>query len=633
MTETGEAEEVAAEQAGDFGQLRGANCIRGYLNSLDHSPGVYRMLGTKGEVLYVGKARSLRNRVKSYTIPSGQSARIAKMVDLTASMMFLTTRTETEALLLEQNLIKQLKPRFNVLLRDDKSFPNILISRSHRFPQIKKHRGSRKEKGVYYGPFASASAVNRTLNQLQKVFLLRNCSDSMFESRTKPCLLYQIKRCSAPCVGRVSEEEYSQLVNDAEQFLSGKTTTVQQQLAREMRVAAKVLEFERAAAVRDRIEALTQVQAVQGVNPRNVPEADILGLHMDGLHACVQVFFIRASQNWGNHAYFPRTGAGAEADEVLEAFLGQFYSNKTPPRQIILSKPIGNLDLMKSMLSGKRGGKVQLLIPRRGEKAVLVENAVRNARESLALKLSETATQKKLLAGLAKTLQIDEPLERVEVFDNSHVHGSDAVGTMIVVGPEGFVRSSYRKFNFGRKDLTPGDDVAMMREVLDRRFRRMMKDNPNRESGKWPDLIVLDGGAGQLSAAKDTLENLGLGEIPMVAVAKGAQRNLGREEFYSRERGKFALQTNDPVLYFVQRIRDEAHRFAVGAHRAKRGKSVSASSLSDIAGIGAARKAALLAHFGSAKAVGKAGVEDLKAVAGISHSLAEIIYGYFHERD
>ena len=631
MSKTGNAECTVAGPVDETGRLRGIDCIRHYLNSLDHSPGVYRMLGEKGEVLYVGKARSLRNRVKSYTNRSGLSARIVKMIDLTASMMFLTTRTETEALLLEQNLIKQLKPRFNVLLRDDKSFPNILVSHAHRFPQIRKHRGSRKEKGVYYGPFASASAVNRTLNQLQKVFLLRNCSDSTFESRTKPCLLYQIKRCCAPCVGRVSEERYSHLVRDAELFLSGKTTRVQQQLAAEMEAASKALEFERAAAVRDRIHALTQVQSVQGVNPRNVLEADIVGLHMDGLHACVQVFFIRASQSWGNHAYFPRTGSGADAEEVLEAFLGQFYGSKTPPRQIFLSHAIGDLDLMRSMLSGKRGGKVQLLIPQRGDKAALVENAVRNARESLALKLSETATQRKLLVGLAKVLHIDEPLVRVEVFDNSHVQGSDAVGAMIVVGPDGFLKSSYRKFNFRSENLAPGDDFAMMKEVLSRRFRRMMKEDPNRESGKWPDLIVLDGGAGQLSAAKEILDNLGIAGIPAVAVAKGMDRNLGREEFHSSERGRFALQANDPVLYFVQRIRDEAHRFAIGAHRAKRSKAISASSLSDIEGVGATRKAALLAHFGSAKAVGRAGLEDLKAVTGISHALAETIHGYFHE--
>ena len=487
---------VSVDIVEDFGAdastgLRGVECIEHYAKTLDGSPGVYRMHGEKGEVLYVGKARNLRARVRSYANLAGHSSRIARMVAATASMMFLTTRTETEALLLEQNLIKQLKPKFNVLLRDDKSFPNILVSRKSSFPRIKKHRGAKKEEGNYFGPFASASAVNRTLNQLQKIFLLRNCSESTFQNRTRPCLQYQIKRCSAPCVGYIDESAYAKLVDDAERFLSGKTADIQKQLARDMEAASKNLEFERAAALRDRIQALTQIQAVQGINPKTVDEADIVGLQLAGDEACVQVFFIRSNQNWGNHAYFPKTGAGAEENEVLEGFLGQFYMRNVPPKQIILSHEINDADLMQEMLSDRLGRKVHLTVPRRGEKAVLVENAVRNAKESLATRQSESAVQKKLLAGLAELLGLESPPERIEVFDNSHIQGSSAVGAMIVVGEDGFMKSSYRKFNFDGDDVQPGDDFAMMKQMLSRRFLRLIKEDPDRDSADWPNLVVI----------------------------------------------------------------------------------------------------------------------------------------------
>jgi excinuclease ABC subunit C len=610
----------------------GHACIQSYLKTLDSSPGVYRMLDAESRVLYVGKARNLKARVSNYARPSGHSPRIARMIRETASMMFLTTRTETEALLLEQNLIKQLKPRYNVLLRDDKSFPNILVSRTHGYPQIKKHRGAKTEPGNYYGPFASAGAVNRTLNQLQKVFLLRNCSDSMFESRTRPCLLYQIKRCAAPCVGYVSEADYGALVADAERFLAGKTTKVQEDLAREMQTASEAMEFERAAALRDRIRALTQVQTAQGINPRGVAEADVIALHMEGGQACVQVFFIRANQNWGNRDYYPRTGSGAEAPEILEAFLGQFYADRDPPRLLLLSHEIENADLMTEALSEKLGRKVEIAVPQRGEKAELVEGAARNARESLARKMSETATQARLLDGLAEAFDLDAPPARIEIYDNSHIQGTNAIGAMVVAGPEGFVKSQYRKFNIRGEELTPGDDFGMMKEVLERRFKRLLKEDPERKSDAWPDLLLIDGGAGQVSAVAGILAELGIDDVPFVGVAKGIDRDHGKEEFHKPGAAPFALKHNDPVLYFVQRLRDEAHRFAIGTHRAKRAKAIGATPLDEIPGVGATRKRALLAHFGSAKAVSRANLADLKAVDGISETLAEAIYGFFNER-
>ena len=608
---------------------QGHEVIQAYLKTIDGSPGVYRMLDHESRVLYVGKARNLRARVSSYARPTGHSGRIARMISMTTSMMFLTTRTETEALLLEQNLIKQLKPKFNVLLRDDKSFPNILVTAKHDFPQLKKHRGTKKEKGNYYGPFASASAVNRTLNQLQRMFLLRDCTDSTFGSRTRPCLQFQIKRCSAPCVGKISPDSYRQTVKDAEDFLNGKTTAIQARLASEMSAASEELEFERAAALRDRIKALTQVQTAQGINPKGVSEADIIALHLDGGQACVQVFFIRANQNWGNHDYYPRVGADMDAAEVLEAFVGQFYDTREPPKQVILSNEIENVDLMADALSFKLGRKVEVLVPKRGEKADLVDGALRNARESLARKLAETASQARLLKGLAEAFDLPAPPERIEVYDNSHISGTNAVGGMIVAGPEGFIRNQYRKFNIKGEDITPGDDFGMMKEVLTRRFKRLLKEDPDRERGMWPDLLLIDGGAGQVSAVRQIMQKYGVGDIAMVGVAKGEDRDAGKEEFYRTGKRPFALRHNDPVLYFVQRMRDEVHRFAIGTHRAKRSKAIGASPLDGIPGVGAARKRALLAHFGSAKAVARANLADLEVVPGVSKGMAQKLYDYF----
>ncbi len=609
----------------------GHRLIQDYLKTLGKGPGVYRMLDAQARVLYVGKARNLHARVSNYARPAGHSGRIARMIRETASMMFLTTRTETEALLLEQNLIKQLKPRYNVLLRDDKSFPNILVTGDHAFAQIKKHRGAKKEKGAYYGPFASAGAVNRTLNQLQKVFLLRNCSDSMFDSRTRPCLLYQIKRCSGPCVGKISEADYAVSVRDAERFLQGKSTDVQAKLAEEMQAASDAMEFERAAALRDRIRAMTAVQTVQGINPRGVAEADVVALHMDGGQACVQVFFIRAHQNWGNKDFYPRVGPDVEEAEVLEAFLGQFYDQKEPPRLLLLSHGIENADLMQEALTGKLGRKVEIAVPQRGEKSELVEGAVRNARESLGRKLAETASQARLLEGVAEAFDLDGPPARIEVYDNSHIQGAHAVGAMIVAGPEGFMKNHYRKYNIKGEELTPGDDFGMMKEVLNRRFTRLQKEDPDRDKGLWPDLLLIDGGAGQVSAVAEIMAEHGVEDVPMVGVAKGVDRDAGKEEFHRMGTRPFALRHNDPVLYFIQRLRDEAHRFAIGTHRAKRSKAVSATPLDDVPGVGAARKRALLAHFGSAKAVSRANLADLKAVDGVSEALAERIYAFFHE--
>ena len=610
----------------------GYDLIQKYLSTLDTSPGVYRMLDEKARVLYVGKARNLKARVSNYARPGGHSARIERMISETASMMFLTTNTETEALLLEQNLIKQLKPHYNVLLRDDKSFPNILVTGAHAFPQIKKHRGAKKEKGAYYGPFASAGAVNRTLSQLQRVFMLRNCSDSMFDSRSRPCLQYQIKRCSGPCVGKISERDYAASVKDAERFLSGKSTEIQEKLAKDMAQAAEGMEFERAAAIRDRIRALTQVQTTQGINPRTVSEADIVALHLDSGQACVQVFFIRAHQNWGNRDFYPRVSGDMTHEEVLEAFLGQFYSTKEPARQVILSHDIENADLMQNLLGEKLGRKVDLLVPQKGEKRELVIAAMRNAKESLARKMADSATQGKLLKGLAEAFDLSSPPKRIEVYDNSHIQGAFAVGAMIVSGPDGFQKNSYRKFNIQGDSLTPGDDFGIMKEVLSRRFKRLIKEDPERQGEQWPDLLLIDGGAGQVSAVAEIMREFGVEDIAMVGVAKGVDREHGKEEFHVCGKRPFALQRNDPVLYFVQRLRDEAHRFAIGTHRAKRAKSVSASPLDDIEGVGAARKRALLAHFGSAKAVSRANLADLKAVEGVSVAMAEKIYHFFHEK-
>ncbi|MBV7396083.1 excinuclease ABC subunit UvrC [Mameliella sediminis] len=610
---------------------KGHEVIHGYLKTLDASPGVYRMLDEQSRVLYVGKARNLKARVSNYARPSGHSRRIARMISETASMMFLTTRTETEALLLEQNLIKQLKPKFNVLLRDDKSFPNILVT-DHAFPMIKKHRGAKKEKGAYYGPFASAGAVNRVLNQLQKAFLLRNCSDSMFETRTRPCLQYQIKRCTAPCVGKITEEDYARSVKDAQRYLSGKSTEVQERLKTQMAEASDAMEFERAAALRDRIRALTQVQTAQGINPQTTTDADVIALYMENGQACVQVFFIRANQNWGNKDFYPRVGEGVDPAEVMEAFLGQFYDQKDPARLLLLSHGIEDEDLMCQALSEKLGRKVEISVPQRGEKAELVDGALRNAKESLGRKMSETATQAKLLRGLAEAFDLDGPPQRVEVYDNSHIQGTNAVGAMIVAGPDGFMKNQYRKYNIKGDDLVPGDDFGMMKEVLKRRLTRLQKDDPDRSKGLWPDLMLIDGGAGQISAVAEIMAEQGVDDLPFVGVAKGIDRDAGKEEFHRPGQRPFALRHNDPVLYFVQRLRDEAHRFAIGTHRAKRAKAQMANPLDEVPGVGASRKRALLAHFGSAKAVSRANLADLKAVDGVSDALAERIYAYFNEK-
>ncbi len=610
----------------------GRDVIAAYVRTLDSSPGVYRMLDAQARVLYVGKARNLKMRVTNYTRPTGHSGRIDRMISETARMMFLTTRTETEALLLEQNLIKQLKPRYNVLLRDDKSFPNILVGSEHTFPQISKHRGAKRAKGTYYGPFASAGAVNRTLTQLQRVFLLRDCSDAMFDSRSRPCLLYQIKRCSAPCVDKISAVDYAATVADAERFLSGRSTEIQELLATQMQAAAEQMEFERAAALRDRIRALTQVQSAQGINPRGVIEADVIALHLAGGQACVQVFFIRANQNWGNQDFFPRVGPDVEEAEVLEAFIGQFYDSKDPPRMLLLSHQIENADLMTEALTGKLGRRVEIIVPQRGEKAELVDGALRNARESLARKQAETASQGKLLKGLAEAFAMDAPPQRIEVYDNSHIQGSHAVGGMIVAGPEGFLKNQYRKFNIKGDDLTPGDDFGMMKEVLSRRFKRLLKDDPDRDKALWPDLLLIDGGAGHVSAVAEIMDGFGIDDLPMVGVAKGVDRDHGKEEFHRIGQRPFALRHNDPVLYFIQRLRDEAHWFAIGTHRAKRAKTITATPLDEVPGVGGGRKKALLSHFGSAKAVSRANLVDLKAVDGISSALAETIYAFFNER-
>jgi len=622
-----EQDQTQRRQPDESGHELIARLVRG----LDGSPGVYRMMNAANEVLYVGKARNLRARVSNYARPSGHSGRIARMISETDSMMFLSTRTETEALLLEQNLIKQLKPRYNVLLRDDKSFPNILIT-AHDWPQITKHRGRRSQAGSYFGPFASAGAVNRTLGHLQRVFQLRDCSDSMFAGRTRPCLQFQIRRCSGPCTGEISHEAYAASVEDAKRFLEGRSTAIQAELAAGMAEAAEAMEFERAAALRDRIKALTAVQSSQGINPRGVAEADVIALHLEGGQACVQVFFIRANQSWGNHDFYPRTGAGAEEAEILQAFVAQFYDGREPPRLVLLSHQVEDPDLLADLLAERAGRKVELAVPQRGEKAELVENAARNARESLGRRLAENTAQARLLEGLAEVFELDAAPRRIEIYDNSHIMGANAVGGMVVAGPEGMMKGEYRKFNIKGDDLVAGDDFGMMKEVLTRRFARLLKDDPERASGAWPDLLLIDGGAGQVSAVAEVLAGLGVDDVPFIGVAKGVDRDHGKEEFHRIGHPVMALPRNHPVLYFIQRMRDEAHRFAIGTHRAKRAKAMTATPLDDVPGVGAARKRALLAHFGSAKAVSRAGVPDLMAVDGISATLAQSIHDFFNDR-
>ncbi|CAN5308542.1 excinuclease ABC subunit UvrC [soil metagenome] len=617
----------------------GPAVIRRFVKMLPIRPGVYRMIDAKGDVIYVGKARSLKNRVANYVRLGGHTNRIAAMISLTAHMEFVTTETEAEALLLEANLIKKLKPRFNVTLRDDKSFPYILLARDHPVPQIVKHRGARSRKGSYYGPFASAGAVNRTINALQKAFLIRSCSDSVYENRTRPCLLYQIKRCSAPCVGEIDSPTYHRLVDEAQEFLAGKSKVVKAELAAQMEDASSRLDFEQAARYRDRIQALSFVTAQQGINPETVAEADVFGLAQDGGHTCIQVFFFRAGQNWGNRPYFPRADKSFAPSEVLSAFLAQFYDDKPVPQLVLLSHEIEERALIEEALSTHAGRRVEVAVPQRGEKKSLVEHAVVNAREAMGRKLAESSSQARLLSGIAQVFGLADPPKRIEVYDNSHIQGANPVGAMIVAGPEGFIKSQYRKFNIRTEDIA-GDDFAMMREVLTRRFARLLKEHgerlPANESGSvepaaWPDLVLIDGGQGQLSAARGVLADLGIGDLCIAGVAKGPDRDAGREHFYMPGRPSFMLEGRDPVLYYIQRLRDEAHRFAIGSHRARRSRAILGNPLDEIEGIGPTRKKALLQAFGSAKAVARASVADLAGVAGVSFSLAQVIYDHFHE--
>jgi excinuclease ABC subunit C len=618
---------------------RGAEAIKEYWRRAPAGPGVYRMIAADGEVLYVGKARSIKKRIASYTRPEIQSGRIARMIAQTASMVFVSTETEAEALLLEANFIKQMKPRYNVLLRDDKSFPYILLTGGHRAPQLMKHRGARSIKGDYFGPFASAGAVGRTINALQRAFLLRTCSDSYFENRTRPCLLYQIKRCSGPCTHEISDADYEDLVDAARDFLSGRSRAVRERLAREMGEAADALAFEKAARLRDRIAALSAIQGEQSINPRTIAEADVFAIAEEAGKFCIEVFFFRTRQNWGNRAYFPRADRSLSAAEVLDAFLAQFYVERPAPRLILLSHDIESIEPLREALSSRAGRRVAIGRPRRGEKRELVENAARNARETLSRKLADAATQEKLLAALAAAFGFDEKIRRVDVFDNSHIMGSQAVGAMIVAGAEGFMKSHYRTFNIRSAELTPGDDYAMMREVLTRRFARFSKSAKSGETvtgdvaifPERPDLVLIDGGRGQLEAARRVFEELGVEGVRLAAIAKGADRNAGRETFYIPGREPFRLPARDPALYFVQRLRDEAHRFAIGAHRAKRKREFVKSPLDEIPGVGPARKRALLNAFGTAKAVARAGLADLEKVAGVNQATARLVYEFFHE--
>lgn len=607
----------------------GVAVIARTLKTLPDKPGVYRMMNARGDVLYVGKAKSLKKRVVAYTRIGQLPMRLQRMVTETAAMEIVVTNTEVEALLLESNYIKRLKPRYNILLRDDKSFPYVVVTEGHDYPQIVKHRGARSIKGQYFGPFASAGAVNQTLAHLQKAFLLRSCSDSVFSSRTRPCLLFQIKRCSAPCVERVGRQPYAELVEEARAFLSGESARVQRDLARRMEQASENLEFEEAAMYRDRIRALTRIQAHQEVNLPDAADADVMAIHQAGGQACVQVFFFRAGQNYGNRAYFPAHSQDAGPGEVLEAFIGQFYDNKDPPKELLLSHGLPQEALMTEALTTRAGRRVRIHVPKRGDRAAMVATAERNAREALGRRLAESSAQRKLLEGVAEVFDMDRTPERIEVYDNSHIQGTNALGGMIVAGPEGFMKNAYRKFNI-KGPVAPGDDYAMMREVLTRRFKAAQRDDPDRERGQWPDLVLVDGGQGQLTVACEVFAELGIEDVALVSIAKGPDRNAGRERFFMAKREPFQLPPNHPVLYFLQRLRDEAHRFAIGGHRARRSKDIQKSSLDDIAGIGARRKKALLHHFGSARAVSEAALQDLESVEGISAALARKIYDHFH---
>jgi excinuclease ABC subunit C len=645
-------DDPVAAAAPTTGIAAGTAVIREALRAMPAAPGVYRMLDRKGDALYVGKARNLKSRVQNYAHPAGLSNRLRRMVAETAAVEVVVTGSEAEALLLECNMIKRLMPRYNVLLRDDKSFPFIHLTAGHDFPQLTKYRGARNKEGNYFGPFASAGAVNRTLVTLQKAFLLRSCSDSVFAARTRPCLLYQIKRCSAPCVGRIGREEYAALIDQARVFLSGRSDDVQQKLASEMEAAAAALDFEAAALIRDRIRALSLVQGHQDIHVAGVVDADVIAAHQAGGHTCVQVFFFRGGQNWGNRAYFPSHDRQLSVEEVLTSFVGQFYDNRPKPPLVLLSHRLFEQELVEEALS-LGGHRVTLAVPQRGDKKRLIDRILASAREALGRRLAESASQRQLLDGVAAAFGIEGPLNRIEVYDNSHIQGTNAVGAMIVAGPDGLVKKAYRKFTIrGTRLIHPaqgagsplsrpaaegtgagessagGDDYEMMREVLSRRFTRALKEDPDR--GSWPDLILIDGGQGQLNVARGVLDELGIGEVAVVGIAKGPDRNAGRERFFVPGRPPFSLDPRDPVLYFLQRLRDEAHRFAIGTHRARRTKALGRSPLDEVAGIGARRKQALLRHFGSARAVARASLEELERVAGISSTVATKLYDHFH---
>ncbi|RVB72762.1 MULTISPECIES: excinuclease ABC subunit UvrC [unclassified Mesorhizobium] len=641
--------------AGDADGMVGAEVIQTLVKRLPNAPGVYRMMNAAGDVLYVGKARSLKKRVTNYAQGRFHTSRIGRMVRETSTMEFVVTRTEIEALLLEANLIKRLRPRFNVLMRDDKSFPYILLTGDHVSPGIYKHRGARSRKGDYFGPFASAGAVGRTINSLQRAFLLRSCTNSFYENRTRPCLLFQIKRCAGPCTGEISHGDYARLVAEAKDFLSGRSQKVKTDISAAMQQASENLDFERAAIYRDRLAALSHVQSHQGINPQTVDEADVFAIHQEGGQVCIQVFFFRTGQNWGNRAYFPKADPALEGSEVLGSFLAQFYDDKPTPRAILLSHGVEDQELLAEALSTRAGRKVAISVPQRGEKKDLTDNALQNAREALGRRLAETSTQGRLLTGFAETFGLKKPPARIEVYDNSHIMGTNAVGAMVVAGPEGFVKNQYRKFNIRSTEITPGDDFGMMREVMERRFSRLLKEHGDVPQSElpaddaapseheddiedtggfpaWPDVILIDGGQGQMTAVRKVLADLGIEDrVVAIGIAKGQDRDAGRERFFVRGRDSFSLPVRDPVLYFVQRLRDEVHRFAIGSHRARRKKEMVKSPLDEISGIGPGRKRALLMHFGTAKAVSRAAIEDLVKVDGISEQVAKLVYNHFHE--
>tara|TARA_R110000787_G_scaffold16622_7_gene50361 strand:- start:39154 stop:41052 length:1899 start_codon:yes stop_codon:yes gene_type:complete len=627
-----EIEPADSGKSGDDGGrpsfATGVDVIRGHLKTLPNSPGVYRMISASGDVLYVGKAKNLKKRVVAYTQPLRLDNRLMRMVSDTRSMEFITTHTEAEALLLESNLIKKLRPRFNIVLRDDKSFPYILITGDHDYPQIKKHRGARSVSGEFFGPFASAGAVNRTINALQRAFLLRSCSDNVFANRSRPCLLFQIKRCSGPCVDKISSRDYGALVGEARTFLTGASKKIQEGLAEKMQEASDRLDFEQAAKFRDRIRGMAMIQSHQDINPATVDSADVIAAFQVAGQTCIQVFFIRAGRNNGNRAYFPANAKSHDIADVISAFIAQFYDNKPPPPLVLVSDMPTDSELLAEALSVKAERKVRLHRPERGDKRELVTHAMSNAREALERRLAESASQRRLLDGVAEVFDMDSPPERIEVYDNSHISGTEAFGAMIVAGPEGFMKKAYRKFRI--REAAAGDDYGMMREVFTRRFSRALKEDPDRQKGDWPDLVLIDGGQGQLNAVVEVMEDLGIEDVAVASIAKGPDRNAGRERFFVPGRDPFSLEMRDPVLYFLQRLRDESHRFVIGSHRTGRSKQIQKSALDEVPGIGAKRKKALLHHFGSARGVSHAGLRDLESVDGISRSTAQKIYDHFH---